>query len=272
MKKIIGISVILCMLVCLLSLSVFAAPSILWDFGTDSDIGDYMGKNSGATDLTYEAENYYYIFTATGSDPNISMDISASDVSQVLWVKARVLNKSYATAIELFGHTDGRGLTGSECTHIDILPNDDQWQTIITYIPDANIATVNAYKAVDPLTETYWTGTVDWIRLDPMWSAGDDGNDAGGSMVDGQQIYIDYIAFFPTQEEAVAYMGTEEQKEADAAAASAETVAADNAVTEAAAVEETPVVAPQTSDIMSVAIVASVLIFGAAYVVSQKRK
>ncbi|MHB1152310.1 MAG: hypothetical protein ACYCWE_12705 [Eubacteriales bacterium] len=273
MKKIIGLSVILCMLVAVLAMSAYAAPSILWDFGVGTGIEDNMGVNSGANTLTYAAEDFYHIFTATGGDPSISVDLSADDVSQVLWVKARVLNKSYATAIELFGHTDGRGLMGSECTHIDILPNSDVWQTVITYIPDANVATVNAYKAVDPLTETYWTGTVDWIRLDPMWSEGDDGADSGGSMVDGEQIYIDYIAFFATEADAIAYVGTAETAaEVPAETAAAETAAAETA---APAAEEVPAAevpaAAQTSDIASIAVIAVVLALGTAYVVSKKR-
>jgi hypothetical protein len=272
MKKIIGLAVILCMLVTLLSMSAYAAPTMLWEFGTGTGIEDNMGANSAANVLTYQAENYYHIFTATGGDPYVSMDFSASDVSQVLWVKARVLNKSYATAIELFGATDGRSLSGPECTHINILPNNDQWQTVITYIPDSNVATVNAYKAVDPLTETYWKGTVDWIRLDPMWSEGDDGADSGGSMVDGEQIYIDYIAFFANEADAKAYVGTDEAA-AIAAAAPAETAAAP-AETAAATPAEAPAEAPaaaQTSDIASIAVIAAVLAFGTAYIVSKKR-
>lgn len=205
------------MLAAVFAMSAYAAPTLLWEFGTDTGIEDNMGANSAAHELTYGAESFYHIFTATGGDPHVSMDFSADDVSQVFWVKARVLNKSYATAIELFGATDGRGLAGPECTHIDILPNSDVWQTVIVDIPASNIVTVNTYKAVDPLIETYWSGTLDWIRLDAMWSEGDDGADSGGSMVDGEQIYIDYIAFFATEADAIAYVGTEEQTAAPAA-------------------------------------------------------
>ncbi|MHB1152309.1 MAG: hypothetical protein ACYCWE_12700 [Eubacteriales bacterium] len=277
MKNIIGLSVILCMLIAVFSMSAYAAPTMLWEFGEGTGIEDNMGAN-GVNVLTYEAESFYHIFTATGNDPFVSVDLSADDVSQVFWVKARVLNKSYATAIELFGHTDGRGLAGPECTHINILPNHDEWQTVIIYIPTSNVETVNNYKAVDPLTETYWAGTLDWIRLDAMWSEGDDGSDSGGSMVDGEQIYIDYIAFFATEADAIAYVGAEEQKVIDAAAAEAAAAApAETAAAEAeaeviapAVVEEAPAAA-QTSDITSIAVIALVLSFGTAYIISKKR-
>ncbi|MBQ2546146.1 MAG: discoidin domain-containing protein, partial [Clostridia bacterium] len=164
----------------------------------------------GANTLSWTADkddagNEYYTFTASGADPYVSVDLSAPDVSDVVWVKARVKNDGPATAIELFGHTDGRGLTGSECTHINV-GTDGEWHTYIIYIPDENVTTVNAYK--DPqyaITEPYWAGTVDWIRLDPMWQEGDDGNDAGGSMNDGDQIMIDYVAFFSSEEAAKAF-------------------------------------------------------------------
>jgi len=274
MKKIIGLTVILCMLSAVLAMSAYAAPTLLWEFGEGTGIEDNMGGKSGANTLTYEAESFYHIFTATGGDPSVSVDFSADDVSQVFWVKARVLNKSYATAIELFGATDGRSLAGPECTHINILPNSEEWQTVITYIPTSNVETVNAYKAVDPLTETFWAGTLDWIRLDPMWSEGDDGADSGGSMVDGEQIYIDYIAFFATEADAVAYVGAEEQTAAAPAevpAEAAEEAAADAPeVVEEAPAEEVPAAA-QTSDIASIAVIAVVLSFGTAYIASKKK-
>ena len=185
------------------------APAILWDFNADGAMDANMGANSGANTLSWtpgaDGSDEFYTFTASGSDPYVSVDLSAADVADVVWAKARVKNSGPATAIELFGHTDGRGLTGSECTHINV-GTDGEWHTYIIYIPDENVATVNAYK--DPqyaITEPYWAGTVDWIRLDPMWQEGDDGNDAGGSMNDGDSIMIDYIAFFSSEEAAKAF-------------------------------------------------------------------
>lgn len=273
MKKIVGLTVILCMLVAVLSMSAYAAPTMLWEFGTGTGIEDNMGSNSAANVLTYQAEDFYHIFTATGGDPFVSMDFTIDDVTKIFWVKARVLNKSYATAIELFASCDGKSLAGPECTHIDILPNSTEWQTVIVNIPASNIATVNTYKAVDPLTETYWAGAVDWIRLDPMWSEGDDGADSGGSMVDGQQIYIDYIAFFASEADAKAYVSPEEQKTADAAAAATPAAEAETAATSAdtAAATDVAPAAAQTSDIASIAVIAAVLAFGTAYIVSKKR-
>ncbi|MBQ2546119.1 MAG: hypothetical protein II557_07510, partial [Clostridia bacterium] len=185
------------------------APTLLWDFNEDEAMSEDMGANSNNAVSFWgekdDAGNDYYVFVAGGNDPYVSVDLDAEDVSDVVWCKARVKNPGPATAIELFGHTDGRGLNGSECTHINVA-SDNEWHTYIIYIPDENVKTVNAYK--DPqyaITEPYWAGTVDWIRLDPMWQEGNDGSDSGGSMTSGDEIYIDYIAFFPTEEAAQAF-------------------------------------------------------------------
>ncbi|HHW24621.1 MAG TPA: hypothetical protein PK778_04880 [Bacillota bacterium] len=272
MKKLLSAIVFMCLFASLMATGAVAenpTPTLLWEFGADSDIEQYMGGH-GINAVTWEAEDFYHIFTATGNDPYVSIDLSVPDVNQIWWVKARVLNKSYATAIELFASTNGRSLTGPECTHIDIKPNYDEWQTVITYIPDSNVATVNAYKNVAPLTETYWEGTVDWIRLDPMWRAGDDGSDSGGNMEPGQQIYIDYIAFFPTKEEAEAYVGS-----AEAAAAAEQAADVPAAETEEVPAAEEPAEtppAPYTADLISLTFATVVFAAGVVYELTKKRK
>ncbi|MBQ3956834.1 MAG: LamG domain-containing protein, partial [Clostridia bacterium] len=119
-----------------------STPTLLWDFNEDELMGDSMGANSNNA-VTFwgekdDAGNDYFVFVAGGNDPYISVDLEAEDVSDVVWCKARVKNSGPATAIELFGHTDGRGLTGSECTHIN-LSTDGEWHTYIIYIPDENV-------------------------------------------------------------------------------------------------------------------------------------
>ena len=184
-----------------------AEPTILWDFNSDEALNEVM---SGANAVSYFGDTIdgveCYEFLASGNDPYVSINISADSVDDVVWAKARVKNPSYATAIELFGATNGRSLAGSECTHIELKSEDEAWYTYLIYIPEENVKTVNAYK--DPqyaITEPYWAGTVEFIRLDPLWREGDDGSDAGGNMEGGESVYIDYIAFFPTKEDALAF-------------------------------------------------------------------
>jgi len=280
MKKILGMIMITCMLVSMLVMGVSAAePTILWDFGEDSDIESYM---SGAGSVTYYGEGDYHTFIATGGDPYVTVNMGADDVSSVVWAKARVKNPGPAQAIELFGATNGRGLAGPECTHIDIETSED-WKSYIIYIPDENVRTVNAYK--DPqhaITEPYWTGTVESIRLDPMWQEGDDGADSGGSMEVGDEIYIDYIAFFPTEADAIAFRADLDGAAAPVAEevapvveevpAVAEEEVAPAEVAPVAEAPAAPVAAPQTFDTALVVVVAMIIALGTAVVISKKSR
>ena len=227
--------------------AVSSEPTILWDFNSDEAMSDVM---SSANAVSYFGDTVdgveCYEFLASGNDPYVSVNISADSVDDVVWAKARVKNPSYATAIELFGATNGRSLAGSECTHIDVKSEDEGWYTYLIYIPDENVKTVNAYK--DPqyaITEPYWAGTVEYIRLDPLWREGDDGSDAGGNMSGGESIYIDYIAFFPTKEAALAFRTEDDNyafpEQADGAAAAATTEAPAAAATETASTRKSAV-------------------------------
>ena len=177
-------------------------PTILWDFNSDEAMTKSMAKNS-RDHVSWKGEkddegNDYYTFTATGNNPRVSIDIGSPDASNVTWAKVRARNLSEADAIELFGHTNGKTMTGPECVHVD-LEKDDEWHTYIINIPEENVRAANAYKGAS-LTETVWKGKVDWIRLDPIWK------DAVRDAVIGDQIQIDYVAFFRTREAAEAYV------------------------------------------------------------------
>ncbi|MBO5119511.1 hypothetical protein J6B78_06335 [Methanocorpusculum sp.] len=219
-------------------------PTLLWDFNSDEAMNDVLG---GANAMSFFGDTIdgveCYEFLASGNDPYVPVNMPADNVEDVFWAKARVKNPSYATAIELFGATNGRSLSGPECTHIDVKSEDEGWYTYLIYIPDENVKTANAFKGAS-LTETYWEGTVEYIRLDAMWREGDDGSDSGGNMAGGESIYIDYIAFFPTKEAALAFRTADDNyafpEQAGGAAAPA--------ATEAPAAEATDVVAIEAYD------------------------
>ncbi|MBR5700908.1 MAG: hypothetical protein IKX47_00465, partial [Oscillospiraceae bacterium] len=85
---------------------------------------------------------------------------------------------------------------GASCVQID-LEQDSEWHTYLVNIPEANVSTANTYKGAS-LSETVWKGKVNWLRLDPVW-------DKDSSARSGDQIQIDYVAFFSTKAEAEAY-------------------------------------------------------------------
>ena len=177
--------------------------TMLWDFNSDEAMSANMGKND-KVNVSWEGGsdgkgNEYYTFTATGSDPHLSIDMSAENASDFAWCTLRVKNLSGAKAIELFGHFAGKSVQANSCTHID-LEQDGEWHTYLVNIPEENIRTANTYKGAK-LTQTAWSGTVNWLRLDPTWNSGD------GDMTSGDQIQIDYVAFFSTESAARSFNG-----------------------------------------------------------------
>ena len=172
-------------------------PALLWDFG------DNMVNFGDSSNLDYVNEGDSIVCTATGGDPYVYIPTGV-EADEIPWVKIRVKNPSPAIALELFAASEGdnHSLNGVECTHIDILPNYDEWQTYIAYLPNANLYTVNVHKGdenVEPITEWNWQGEITSFRLDPMWKA------TSGEMSEGDTIEIDYIAFFGSKEDAIAY-------------------------------------------------------------------
>ena len=170
---------------------------LLWDFNGDRRMDAYMGAGSRHK-VNWNAEadaegNGYYTFTAAGDDPYVSIDMPYSDASKLVWAKVRAKNLCGADAIELFGRFNDNGPVGASCVHID-LDNDTQWHTYLINIPEENVRTVNAYKG-ETITETTWKGKVNWLRLDPIWYE-------NSVVSSGDQVQIDYIAFFKTRAEA----------------------------------------------------------------------
>lgn len=247
-----------------------ADPTILWDFTADEAISESM---SNATQVEYSGTTVdgveCYNFVATDADPHVNINIGTDSVDDVVWCKVRAKNACGAGAIELFGATNGRSLAGSECTHVDLSSDTDNWYTYLIYIPTENVRTVNAYKQEKyHITDPYWEGTVEYIRLDPMWKEGDDGNDAGGSMTADENIYIDYVAFFSNQEDAFAFRADQDNYAFEDQAPVVETEPETVAAPEADATET--VAAPQTFDVAVVATIAAT-VSAAGYAISKKR-
>ncbi|MBO4787561.1 MAG: S-layer homology domain-containing protein [Lachnospiraceae bacterium] len=179
-----------------------AEPTMLWDFNSNEAMSASMGGKkarisyAGGTDGT----NDYYAFTATGSDPYVSIDnAAASSVDNIQWVKVRAKNLSGSDSIELFACINNNSnVSGNTCTHID-LEQDTDWHEYIINIPAENVKTANTYKGAN-LKSTAWNGKINWIRLDPM-----ENNSSDNAVGSGDQILIDYVAFFPDEDSAKAY-------------------------------------------------------------------
>ena len=179
------------------------SPILFWDFGSDKALSKSMGAHrKGSVEYSGQADsdgNEFYTFTATGSDPRISMDTPVDSAESLSWVKIRAKNLSGADVIELFACLgDNTNVTGNSCVHIP-LAKDQNWHEYIVCIPDANVATANTYKGAN-LTSTVWKGKVNWLRLDPMEM------EDGSAIQSGSQIQIDYVAFFSDEDSANAFL------------------------------------------------------------------
>ena len=180
------------------------APTMLWDFGADNAISAKMGANrKNLVDYAGETDgdgNDYYTFTATGGDPAVSVDMPVGSVDGIQWVKVRARNLNGAAVMELYSCTGSNtNVRGASCTQIE-LEQDTQWHEYIINIPEENVKSANAYKGAN-LSSTAWSGNINWIRLDPMEKE----RSTGGGVSKGDQIQIDYIAFFDSKEKAEAY-------------------------------------------------------------------
>ena len=155
------------------------APSILWDFNHDNDMKSKMGTQ-WSNQVEYSAgqsgSDEYYTFTAKNADPYVSVETPAASADNVRWVKIRAKNLSSAGSMELFASigSSGRNI-GSTNVKIPI-STDQQWHEYVTQLPAS------------------WTGTVAWMRLDPL-----------AGCKNGDQIQIDYMAFFPDELSARAF-------------------------------------------------------------------
>ena len=170
-------------------------PTLLWDFNQDNAASARMGKYA-ASDVKFQGEadagdHDYYVFTATGRDPRVSLDEGADSVDSIQWVKLRVYNRCQAPKLELFAATDGR-ISGDSTVQIE-LNTKAEWTDYVFNIKEANKTTVGD-------SANLWKGKISWMRLDPMAAA-------DGISKSGDAVYIDYIAFFPDEASARSYAG-----------------------------------------------------------------
>ena len=169
-------------------------PSVLWDFNADNAMNSYMSGGAGRNliDFTGGSDgvgNNYYTFTAKGNDPFVYIDTPA-DASALQWVKIRAKNLSSTAEMELFANPGG--ITGDHCVRFPIKARKDPkeeavWNDYVIHIPTQSMKTTGK-------NESGWKGALRGLRLDPLQGS-----------KNGDQILIDYIAFFPDEKSARAF-------------------------------------------------------------------
>ena len=170
-------------------------PAILCDFNSDLAMDAYMGGHGkGSLDISGEKDgegNDYYSFTATGFSPRVSLDnVSANRLSEIQWVKMRVRNVTGVSQMRfLFGFSDDNTASGASDAYLT-LEQDTEWHEYLF-----NYRTLNANTGHG---NPGWTSvSPKWMRLEPMLAS---------EVKPGDQIQIDYIAFFPDEASANSYV------------------------------------------------------------------
>ncbi len=231
-----------------LSAAVCAAgPVTVFDF-TNADYVSKWEGSGNSCEFSYDDAEGCLRIDVTGGDPYKAYNLDESEqftCQDYQWVKI-----SYKTAnmggvqSEFFWGTDVHGGPIGETNYQWERDKDDEW--------------VEQVMHIDPVGgEDYWGDcTLTTFRIDATQDVADG----------GEIMWIKYIAFFASEEDANAYTfaaAGSSTTEAEAPAAETETPAAD-------AETETPAAA-QTADVFSVAIAVLAVAAAGAVVVSKKR-
>ena len=223
MKKSRLLSVFLAMAVLVSMFSVAtvsaAEPGYVYDFYYEADFNTvYPVTGLSECNVTWEdhaikivAENVSEI-----GDPNFYIDsIVDAEMEAADYPFVAVNLKNLTDCTEFEGHfsTDLHTISGSTVFHFDIDPNMTEFKTYVFDMTKANVESVNRINGPEGISAqegatnnlvpemeegaSFWEGTVQRIRLDSAYREG-----RSGMAVDGDTVYVAWMAFFATEEEA----------------------------------------------------------------------
>ena len=260
-SSILSFIIIAIMLSSLLSFSVSAANPIVFDFSKYNNVEDILSGSTGGNGefAILKDGDKWVLFAecvdgyAAEDDPdgkNTKGDLYATildfgsyevDADVYQWMKIGVKNQSAAPCFEFHFDAPSKGYNVETSVNLDINPNSDYTAYVYNvteqckkYYPKraADVGDPNVYP-------DHWHGVLNGFRLDFMYY-----EESGGHAKTGDKIYVEYIAFFDSEQAANDYVFTpartavqaEEAIQA-AAAEQAEKAAASKAAAEAAAAE-----------------------------------
>ncbi len=223
-----------------------AGPVTVFDFTNADTTAAWVNSDTNNATMTYDDAEGCARIDVTGSDPYLRHTLSEDErftCQDYTWVKI-----SYKTAnmngvrSQFFWGTDVHGGPIAETNHNWEREKEDEWvEQVMQIHPEGG--------------EEYWGDcTLTDFRID----AADD------SVEGGEIMWVKYIAFFASEEDANAYTfapAGASTSEAEAPAAETETPAAET---------ETPAAA-QTADVFSVAVAVLAVAAAGAVIVSKKR-
>jgi hypothetical protein len=213
-----------------LSVSAASEPGYVYDFYYEDDM-DYAYTVSGiyCCDVSWEdhalkivAENlddlgdpYFYVNNIAEED------MEASD-----YPYAAFCIKNLTDATEYEGHfgTTMHPVSGSTVFHFDIDPNMTEFKTYVIDMRVQNQINVNRINGPDGISaeegatgnlvpemeegESFWEGSVTNLRFDSAYRGG-----RSGLAEEGDTLYVAWVAFFETEEDAKNYAGPDHSVE-----------------------------------------------------------
>ncbi|NLK38855.1 MAG: hypothetical protein GX303_01220 [Clostridiales bacterium] len=199
----ISLACVLILSLALIPISTFAAAPTadhVIDFSKESVVNSLTNITRAAfLHDTDELSTGSLNIMATGNDPyailNTKTMFSSTggiDGNQYQWIVVNIKNLSNADYFELHYAIDDGSFTKATTTQFPIDKNSDTWKTYIAHLPTANLegaARANMFTKARP--STWKTGKITSLRLDAMYSPSGIGL--------GDEMFIEYIAFYPTK-------------------------------------------------------------------------
>ncbi len=222
MKKLISVCLVAALvfsLFTLLPLSLSAAePGKLIDFYYEDLYNDAAVSQENECLVNWKNNSLYFKASTAASelkDPYFSLAAGSDfQTEDHPWMVIKLKNLSDITTFEMHYGTSIHAMNGAAVVHFDIKAKDSDYQTYVVNIPEANLATAyplngpggiaeqagSTTPPIDKLSKSTWEGTLTTLRFDCLYKDG-----ASGNVPDGAEMYIEYAAFFSSEDDAKAF-------------------------------------------------------------------
>ena len=206
-----------------LTVSAAGEPGFVYDFYYKDQYDSYLVTGVGGCNVSWE--NNGLKMTCDGSSSIGDMffyvnEIAEADMeaSDYPYIAVNLMNPSDASEFEAHFSTSLHSISGSTVFHFDIDTEMTEYKTFICNIPEQNVINVNRINGPDGICAelgstanivpemeeggSFWEGSVTQFRIDGTYRGG-----ASGESIEGDTLYIGWIAFFETKEAAENYAG-----------------------------------------------------------------
>ena len=237
-NKFLSFAIIALMLFGVFNFVVAAADPIVIDFSKYDNIDDIATAKAGDGDYKIVEDGTRFVLlaeciegyvaaddpdgTSTKGDPNIQLlgfaDLGVNaDTYQ--WMRMSVKNESAAPGFEVHFSSPSKGLSVETSITFDITPNSD-YKSYIYNVTDACKKYYPKRPADVDNPDVYpdhWKGAIDIFRLDFMYY-----EESGGHAKTGDKLYVEYIAFFDSEQAAKDFVFVPAKGESPTEAAAAD--------------------------------------------------